>query len=61
MNIYFRLFFQNDDYNSNSGNDSISQNRVARSSLLGAQYKEAIAVEDYTTAENIMDSLKKLG
>jgi hypothetical protein len=57
MNIYFRILFESDDFQ----NESAGYDRNARKSLLGAQYNEAIAVEDYNAAENIMESLKNLG
>lgn len=52
MNIYFRIVFEG------NGNSEPDKNFV--SSLLGAQYNEAVAVEDYEVAEGIMERIKKL-
>ncbi len=52
MDIYFRIVFE--------GDNNFELNKNFQSSLLGAQYNEAVAGEDYDQAENLMDRIKGL-
>lgn len=52
MDIYLRIFLE-------GGND-FEPDKDFENSLLGAQYNEAVKVEDYNVAEGIMEKIKRL-